>query len=94
MDNWEEGLNKYHDGAATSAEDSPTAEPAAAMSAKAQEDLKRAISTVGVKYEIRYHTDMPKRDRIYEGDDWCESSDNDNPVWRSMLPAPTAPMDP
>ena len=57
------------------------------MSAKAQEDLKRAIHTLGMKYEIRYHPDMSKRSKVYEGDDWSESSDDDDsPVWRSILP--------
>ena len=56
------------------------------MSAKVQEDLERAIDTLGVKYEIRYHPDMPKRDRSYEEDDWSESfDDNDKPVWHSIL---------
>ena len=56
------------------------------MSAKAQEDFKRAFDMLGVKYEILYHPDVPKRDRIYEGDYWSESSDDNNdPVWRSML---------
>ena len=57
------------------------------MSAKAQEDLKQDINTLGVKYKIRYHQDMHVRDTIYEGGDWSESfDDGDNPVWRSILP--------
>ena len=52
-----------------------------------QEDFKRAINTLGVKYKILYYPDLPKRDRIYEGGDWSESSnDDDDLVWRSMLP--------
>ena len=42
---------------------------------------------LGAKYKILYHPEVPKRGRIYEGDNWSESSDNnDDPVWCSMLP--------
>ena len=34
-----------------------------------------------------YYPNVPKRGRIYEGGDWSESfDDDDNPVWRGILP--------
>ena len=71
----------------TSVESPPMTEPAVTLSAKSQEEFKRAVNTLGVKYNIMYHPDVPKRGRIYEGDDWSElSGDNDNPVRRAMWP--------
>ena len=87
--NWEEVLNRHHGGVATSVEGPSTAEPAVTMSAKAQDDFKRAINTLGVKYKFLYHPGVPKRDRIYKGNDWSELSDDD-----AQHAAPTAPMQP
>ena len=80
------GLKRHHDGITTSVESHPATEPAVTCSAKSQEEFKRAIDKLGIEYKIVYHPSVPKSNRLYDGGDWPDSSDGNDPVWRAMWP--------
>ena len=80
------GLNRQHDGMTTSVEIPSTTEPVVTCSAKSQVEFKRAVNKLSIQYKSSmYHPSVPKLDRLYDGGDWSESSeDNDDLVWRAM----------
>ena len=74
-----EGLKRHQEGRKKQSYDGA---PPITCSAKSQEEFKRAVDTLGIKYEIVYDPRVAKEERLYDGGGWDElSEDADDPTW-------------